>query len=139
MAAKPYVIVVAISFAMAIANSGCSTQPQESKYGHLFCHGNGECGSGNICSKDIAYWRPPDTPADAGICVEATVAGCPQGYDLSGGRDPLTGYNKSFCIAGPIYCHTDTECPEHQRCDKHTETFIPKSVGEGAGVCMVGG
>ena len=125
--------------AILFASSSCSLrQPKEEKSEYVFCHADSECENSRVCNKEIGYWRPPYTPADAGVCIEPAVASCPDGYALSGGYNPNTGWNTSFCAAGPSYCHSDQDCKPPDKCDKHTETFIPNSAGQGAGVCMVG-
>jgi hypothetical protein len=132
-------IIVAMTSAILLASSSCSLwQHKEEKPEYVFCHANSECALPQICNKDIGYWRPPYTPADAGVCIEAASATCPNGSVLSGGYDPQRGWNTSFCVDGPTYCHSDQECKPPDKCDKHTETFIPTSAGQGAGVCMVG-
>jgi hypothetical protein len=131
-------IVVTITSAILLASSSCSLrQHKEEKPEYVFCHANSECEPPQVCNKEIGYWRPPYAPADAGVCIEAAVASCPNGYELSGGYNPRTGWNTSFCASGPIYCHSDQEC-KPDKCDKHTDTFIPSSAGQGAGVCMAG-
>jgi hypothetical protein len=125
--------------AILLASSSCSLwQHKEEKPEYVLCHANSECEPPQICNKDIGYWRPPYAPADAGVCIEAAVATCPNGSVLTRGYDPHRGWNTSFCVEGPTYCHSDQECKPPDKCDKHTETFIPISAGPGAGVCMVG-
>jgi hypothetical protein len=133
-----FAIAIAIC-AMLLASSSCSVQPpKEEKPEQAFCHSDSECEPPRVCNKELGHWRPVNAPADAGVCIEAAVASCPKGYVLSGGLDPRTGTNTSFCAAGPSYCHSDQDCQLPFRCDKHTETFIPGSAGAGAGVCMAG-
>ena len=128
--------IITMTSAILLASSGCSLRQQKPEY--VFCHANSECKAPQVCNKELGYWRPPNTPADAGVCIEAAVATCPKGYDLSAGFNPRTGWNTSFCIAGPEFCHSDQECTPPYKCDKHTDSFIPSSAGPGAGVCMIG-
>lgn len=132
-------MIVAMTSAILLASSSCSLwQQKEEKPEYVFCHANSECEAPQICNKDIGYWRPPYAPADAGVCIEAAVATCPNGSVATRGYDTHRGWNTSFCVEGPTYCHSDQECTPPDKCDKHTETFIPTSAGQGAGVCMVG-
>jgi hypothetical protein len=132
-------MIVTMTCAILLASSSCSLwQHKEEKPEYVLCHANSECEPLQICNKDIGYWRPPYAPADAGVCIEAAVATCPNGSVLTRGYDPHRGWNTSFCVEGPTYCHSDQECKPPDKCDKHTETFIPTSAGPGAGVCMVG-
>jgi hypothetical protein len=132
--------ILAIASAIVFACSSCSLwqKPKPEKPEYVFCHANSECQPPQVCNKEIGYWRPPYAPADAGVCIEAAIASCPDGYQLTGGYNPRHGWNTSFCVAGPKYCHSDEECAPPEKCDKHTETYIPSNAGPGAGVCMVG-
>jgi hypothetical protein len=120
------------------ASSGCSIQPpkEEKPPQQLFCHADSECVAPLVCNKELGWWRPVEAPADAGVCIEAISTSCPKGFVLSGGLNPNTGTNTSFCASGPTYCHSDQDCRPPYKCDQHTETFIPHSAGAGAGVCM---
>jgi len=131
-------LIVTMTSAILFAGSSCALQKKPEKPEYAFCHSNSECEPPKVCNKEIGYWRPPYAPADAGVCIEAAVSTCPTGYQLSGGYNPRTGWNTSFCAEGPTYCHFDQECKPPEKCDKHTDTFIPNSAGPGAGVCMVG-
>ena len=131
--------IVMLTFAILLANSGCAflqLKREEQKPEYAFCHANSECKAPQVCNKEIGYWRPPSAPADAGVCIEAATAECPNGFERSGGYNPQRGWNTSFCVAGPTYCHSDQDCKPPDKCDKHTQTFIPSSLGQGAGVCM---
>jgi len=140
MVAQLFPAIVTIAFAIAPACASCSLwqkpKPEEPEY--VFCHANSECDPPQVCNKELGYWRPPSAPADAGVCIETQVASCPDGYDLTAGYNPREAWNTSFCVAGPRYCHSDAECKPPEKCDKHTETFIPLNAGPGAGVCMMG-
>lgn len=129
-------VIVAMTFAVLLAAASCSlSQPKKEKPEYLFCHANSECQAPEVCNKELGYWRPPYAPADAGVCIEPAVATCPQGFQMSGGYNPRRGWNTSFCVAGPTYCHSDSECERPYKCDMHTDTFIPASAGRGAGIC----
>ena len=130
--------IIAATCAMVLATSGCALKQPDQKLQYAFCHSNSECVAPRVCNKDVGYWRPPETPADAGVCIAVATASCPPGYVMTGGYNPHRGWNTSFCVAGPTYCHSDQECVPPDKCDKHTETFIPKSAGPDAGVCLAG-
>lgn len=131
-------IMVAMTLAILLAGSSCSLQQKKEKPEYVFCHANSECDPTLVCNKQVGYWRPPFAPADAGVCIQPAIATCPKGSVLSGGYDPHRGWNTSFCVEGPTYCHSDQDCQIPFKCDKHTDTFIPNSAGPGAGVCMAG-
>lgn len=133
-------VMVTTASAILLASSGCSLQPppQEEKPKDLFCHSDSECDPKLVCNKDLGWWRPGSAPPDAGVCIEPAIATCPKGSVLSAGLNHDTGTYVSFCAAGPTYCHTNQDCKPPDKCDKHTETFIPLSAGPDAGVCMVG-
>jgi hypothetical protein len=129
-------VIVAMTSAILVAGSSCWLPARkEEKPEYTFCHANSECEAPKVCNKEIGYWRPPYVPPDAGVCIEPAVATCPEGYQLSGGYNPRTGWNTSFCATGPTYCHSDQECVSPFKCDKHTDTVIPLSAGKGAGIC----
>jgi hypothetical protein len=128
--------IVTMTAAILLASWSCSLQQKKLEY--VFCHANSDCEPPQVCNKEIGYWRPPYTSADAGVYIEAAVATCPDGYQLGGGFNPRTGWNTSFCVAGPVYCHDDQDCKLPYTCDKHTGTFIPSSAGPDAGECMIG-
>ena len=131
--------ITILIFAILLASSSCSLQPpKEEKTQQAFCHADSECVPPLVCNKELGYWRPVSAPADTGVCIKAAIASCPKGYVLSGGLNPNTGTNTSFCASGPTYCHSDQDCTPPYKCDRHTETFIPLSAGAGAGVCMTG-
>ena len=135
------VMMVVMVSAILLAGSSCSVQPpkeEKSKPESAFCHTDSECEPTRVCNKELGWWRPVSAPADAGVCIEPAVGSCPAGYVLSGGLNPNTGTNTSFCAAGPTICHSNQDCRPPDKCDKHTETFIPLSAGAGAGVCMTG-
>jgi hypothetical protein len=134
-------MVVTMLSAILLASPSCSVQPPpkaEEKVESGFCHADSECDPKHVCNKDLGWWRPVATPADAGVCIEPVIATCPKGSVLSAGTNRDTQTTTSFCAAGPTICHRNEDCNPPDKCDKHTVTFIPLSAGPGAGVCMVG-
>jgi len=134
------VMMAVMVSAILLASSSCSVQlpTKQEKVEPGFCHADSDCESQHVCNKDLGWWRPVSTPADAGVCIEPVIATCPKGSALSAGLNPDTQSYVSFCAAGPTFCHSNQDCQPPDKCDKHTDTFIPLSAGPDAGVCMVG-
>ena len=58
---------------------------------------------------------------------------CEPGYVGVTRNDPaMYGAPMTFCMAGPDYCKTNSDCRTDYSCEKNSGTFVP----QGSGVCL---
>jgi len=64
---------------------------------------------------------------------QAKADECEPGYTAVTRNDPdMYGAPMTFCMAGPDYCKTNSDCRTDYSCEKNGGTFVP----QGSGVCM---